>query len=62
MITKEFENEIVETGIALYRERAGCASVAQIIGGLIANLDLNQTEIDAIREEIEFWCGKPKRK
>ena len=53
MITKDFENEIVETGIALYHERAGCASLTQIVGILTTNLDLNQTEIDAIQEEIE---------
>ena len=60
MITKEFEREIVETGIALYRNRAGCASLSQIVGILVAGLPVNQDEIEAIRSEIEFWVGKKK--
>ena len=53
MITIEFENEIVETGLALYHERAGCATITQIIGILTSGLKLNQTEIDAIQEAVE---------
>ena len=58
MITREFQREVVETGITLYRAQAGCASVAKIVGQLVANLELNQDEIDVIREDIEFWVGK----
>ena len=61
MITKEFETEIVETGIALYREQVGCATVTQIVGIITGGVKLNQTEIDAIQSEIEFWVGKPKK-
>ena len=60
MITLDQLNKAVDEAVADLRECYPCINVATVCQEIGTRLEMNSTERDMFRNEVEFWFGKKK--